>query len=80
MAAKQKTKQQATTRKRTIKKRQTPKTTANRTISAVEREDTGAPIEHYRGERNDHGTTGDPGDIELETLDANAPYNKTYGR
>jgi len=41
---------------------------------------TGAPIEHYRGERTPHGTTEDPGDIEQETLDARAPYNKTYGR
>jgi hypothetical protein len=39
-----------------------------------------APIEHYRGEKNNLGTTGDAGDVELETLDPRAPYNNTYGR
>jgi|ERR1700677_4491018 hypothetical protein len=39
-----------------------------------------APIEHYRGERTRAGQTGPQGSLEEETLDREAPYNKTYGR
>lgn len=42
--------------------------------------DRGAPIEHYHGEPNRGKKTGDPGSLEEETLDRDAPYNKTYGR
>ncbi len=41
--------------------------------------DQGAPIEHFRGERARDRKTGDSGDIEEETLDRDAPFNKTYG-
>ena len=37
----------------------------------------GAPIEHYHGEPNRGKKTGDPGSLEEETLDRDAPYNKT---
>ncbi len=40
----------------------------------------GAPIERYRGEPTDDGRTGDEGDLTLETLDHDAPFNQTYGR
>jgi hypothetical protein len=40
----------------------------------------GAPIEHYHGEPNAGERTGDEGDVDLETLDRDAPFNKTYGR
>jgi hypothetical protein len=40
----------------------------------------GAPIEHFRGERNRGQHTGDAGSLEDETLDRNAPYNRTYGQ
>lgn len=76
-------------------KKPTPKTTTGRAkkapaTSKVTRKpadvedhtpDAGAPIEHYRGERtltDEH--TGDVGSIEEETLDRDAPYNRTYGR
>ncbi len=38
-----------------------------------------APIEHYRGERSRGQQTGPLGSLEEETLDRDAPYNKTYG-
>jgi len=38
------------------------------------------PIEHYCGERYSGRPSGEPGSLEDETLDRNAPYNKTYGR
>jgi hypothetical protein len=41
--------------------------------------DQGAPIEHFHGEKNAKHV-GDPGDLDEETLNENAPYNKTYGR
>lgn len=49
---------------------------------AIDREDPdrGAPIEHYRGEPDRGLRTGNPGSLEEETLDADAPYNRTYGR
>jgi hypothetical protein len=41
----------------------------------------GAPIEKFRGERTPMAEhTGDPGSLEEETLDRDAPYNQTYGR
>ncbi|MDB5347680.1 MAG: hypothetical protein JWP89_6057 [Schlesneria sp.] len=41
----------------------------------------GAPIEKFRGERKPMAEhTGDPGSLEEETLDRDAPYNQTYGR
>ncbi len=39
----------------------------------------GAPVEHYHVEPTGK-TTGDPGSLDEETLDRDAPYNKTYGR
>lgn len=39
---------------------------------------TGVPIEHYPGEPGS-SRVDDPGDLEEETLDSNAPFNKTYG-
>jgi hypothetical protein len=42
--------------------------------------DPGARIEHYRGEPHRSQRTGEPGALEEETLDRDAPYNKTYGR
>lgn len=47
----------------------------------VPRSDEGAPLEHYRGERTlTNEYTGDVGSLEEETLDRDAPYNRTYGR
>jgi hypothetical protein len=42
--------------------------------------DEGAPIEHFRGERNRGQHVGDVGSLDEETLDRDAPYNRTYGR
>jgi hypothetical protein len=42
--------------------------------------DRGAPIEHFRGERNRGQQTGDVGSLDEETLDRDAPYNRTYGQ
>jgi hypothetical protein len=42
--------------------------------------DRGAPIEHFRGERNRGQQTGDAGSLDEETLDRDAPYNRTYGQ
>lgn len=39
----------------------------------------GAPVERYRGEITDGSRVGDPGDLEEETLDRDAPFNKSYG-
>lgn len=39
----------------------------------------GAPIEHYHGEPNQGKLTGDAGSLDEETLDRDAPYNRTYG-
>lgn len=68
----------------TAKKSKSPKVKPG-SAKAAKREvavdcDVGAPIERYRGENGNRRTTGDLGDIELETLDPQAPYNKTYGR
>jgi hypothetical protein len=38
------------------------------------------PIDHDQMESEAEETTEDPGDLEKETLDARAPFNKTYGR
>jgi len=45
-----------------------------------DKNDQGAPIEHYRGERSTGKQTGGPGSLEEETLDREAPYNGTYGQ
>ena len=50
------------------------------TVTRTEAGDRGAPIEHYHGEPNRGKKTGDPGSLDQETLDRDAPYNKTYGR
>jgi hypothetical protein len=39
----------------------------------------GAPIEHYHGERNRGKLIDEPGSLDEETLDRDAPYNRTYG-
>jgi hypothetical protein len=39
----------------------------------------GAPIEHYHGETTNKQVVGN-GDLDEETLDKDAPFNKTYGR
>lgn len=44
-----------------------------------EKQDQGAPIERYRGEITDGEHNGHPGDLEEETLDRDAPFNKSYG-
>jgi hypothetical protein len=49
-------------------------------VPGKEATDRGAPIEHYHGEPNRGKKTGDPGSLDEETLDRDAPYNKTYGR
>ena len=49
-------------------------------VKREEISDRGAPIEHFRGERNRGQHTGDAGSLEEETLDRDAPYNRTYGR
>ena len=49
-------------------------------VPVKEAEDQGAPIEHHHGEPNRGKKTGDPGSLDEETLDRDAPYNKTYGR
>jgi hypothetical protein len=72
----------------TRKTKRTPKTQATepqaqtKRPDPIERKETGrgAPIEHFHGENPTRGRTGDPGDLEDETLDRDAPYNKTYGR
>jgi hypothetical protein len=38
------------------------------------------PREHYRGERSPGIPVAEPGSLEEETLDRDAPYNRTYGR
>jgi hypothetical protein len=48
-------------------------------VERPEESEGGAPIEHYRGERTRGTHTGDPGSLNDETLDRDAPYNKTYG-
>jgi hypothetical protein len=40
----------------------------------------GAPVEHYHVEPTRGETTGSAGSVEQETLDRDAPYNRTYGR
>ena len=51
----------------------------SRTRKSKQDNEQGPPIEHYHGERtSDHNT--DQGDLDDETLDRIAPYNKTYGR
>jgi hypothetical protein len=60
-----------------------PKATAQaKRPEAEQREDVdqGARIEHYRGEPHRSQRTGEPGALEEQTLDRDAPYNKTYGR
>jgi hypothetical protein len=42
--------------------------------------DRGAPIEHFHGEPNRANQIDQPGSLDQETLDRDAPYNKTYGR
>jgi hypothetical protein len=42
--------------------------------------DPGPRIEHYRGEPHRGQRADEPGSLEEETLDRDAPYNKTYGR
>lgn len=49
-------------------------------VAHEEMSDRGAPIEHFRGERNRGQHTGDVGSLNEETLDRDAPYNRTYGR
>jgi hypothetical protein len=68
------------TKRATAAKRKPKAVAKKRPAQTPDNCDVGAPIEHYRGERNQHGTTGDPGDVEEETLDPKAPYNRTYGR
>lgn len=39
----------------------------------------GAPVERFRGEVTNGERVGDPGDLEEDTLDKDAPFNKTHG-
>jgi hypothetical protein len=64
----------------------TPKKTRSVKTPVTDRRDEpadiheGAPIEKFRGERTQLPLhTGDPGALEEETLDSDAPYNRTYG-
>lgn len=41
--------------------------------------DRGVLMEHFRGERS-RERTGEAGSLDEETLDRDAPYNRTYGR
>jgi hypothetical protein len=52
----------------------------NREVDHEGHLDRGAPMEHFRGERNRGERTGDAGSLDEETLDRDAPYNRTYGR
>jgi hypothetical protein len=52
----------------------------NTEVAHEETSDQGAPIEHFRGERNRGQHTGEAGSLDEETLDRAAPYNRTYGR
>jgi hypothetical protein len=66
------------TNRPTARKRK-PKTKAQKRPAGTP-DNSGVPIEHYRGEKSQRGVTGERGDIDQETLDPTAPYNKTYGR
>jgi hypothetical protein len=41
--------------------------------------ESGAPVERYHGEKTNKRVGGE-GDLDEETLDEDAPFNKTYGR
>lgn len=41
--------------------------------------ESGAPVERYHGEKTNQRVDGE-GDLDEETLDEDAPFNKTYGR
>jgi hypothetical protein len=56
-----------------------PHTPTKKPATTPENVDRGAPIEKYRGEITDGSRVGDPGDLEEETLDRDAPFNKSYG-
>lgn len=47
-------------------------------VSPTQPSSHGAPFEHYHGEPTGKHV-GAAGDLEQETLDQNAPFNKTYG-
>ncbi len=57
----------------------TERTRAKREIGEPEAEERRVRIEHYRGERN-RPQVLDAGSLDQETLDRDAPFNKTYGR
>lgn len=61
--------------------RKTPasKATTKKSAPRSAKDDQGAPIERYHGEVTDGKRTGDPGDLDEETLDRDAPFNKSYG-
>jgi hypothetical protein len=71
------------TEKRATKSKRSEQGQSNVANSEIEREhqsDQEALIEHYRGERTRGKHTGEAGSLEDETLDRDAPYNRTYGR
>jgi hypothetical protein len=71
------------TEKTAAKSKRSEQGQSNIASSEMEREDPsdqGALIEHFRGERTRGEHTGEPGSLEDETLDRDAPYNRTYGR
>lgn len=47
-------------------------------LSTDRKNEPGVPYEHYHGENTDRRVIGS-GDLEEETLDQSAPFNKTYG-
>jgi hypothetical protein len=68
--------------KRTAKPRTAETRSQEKQSASESREDTprGAPVEHFRGERNRGLETVEGGSLDEETLDRDAPYNRTYGR
>jgi len=68
------------TTKRTSKSQSAENTTRTRPARGVKPDSNwGTPIEHYPGEPTGKRIS-EVGDLNEETLDRDAPYNKTYGR
>ena len=58
-----------------------PAAKPQKTVSQCDGDDCRLPVEeHYRGEPKESIHPADPGSLEKETLDRDAPFNKTYGK